>query len=257
MRLLRHWCLACPGWRAAVGLLTGGLTLGTMPPAMLSAQSSPAVVTKVTADVGYVQTGGNTNLTTLNVGERFTQQRGRLSLLQQLNVVYSEQRDTVKANQLRVATRGDYRIDQIMSVFFAVTFDRNRFAGIQRRFDEQVGVQARLFAGRRDTLRIEGGGNVTQEVRLDGIQRNFPSARAAGSWRHAFNRTSYFHQTAEFIPNMRDSDDWRLNTESTVVAPVSSKVGLKVSYVVRYDNLPAAGFVDSDRLFTTGLQLTF
>ena len=86
---------------------------------MLSAQSSPSVVTKITADVGYVQTGGNTNLTTLNVGERFSQQRGRLSLLQQLNVVYSEQRDTVKANQLRVATRGDYRIDQIMSVFFA------------------------------------------------------------------------------------------------------------------------------------------
>ncbi len=223
----------------------------------LAAQSTPGVVTKVTADLGYVQTGGNTNLTTLNIGERFTQQRGRLSLQQQLNIVYSEQRDTVKANQLRLIARGDYRIDQIMSVFVAVTFDRNRFAGIQRRFDEQIGIQARLFAGRRDTLRIEGGGTVTQEIKLDGVQKNFPAARAAGSWRHAFNRTSYFHQTAEFLPNMRDADDWRLNTESTVVAPVSSRIGLKVSYVVRYDNLPAPGFVDSDRLFTTGLQLTF
>ena len=221
------------------------------------AAQTPSVVTKITADLGYVQTGGNTNLTTLNVGERFTQQRGRLSLLQQLNTVYSEQRDTVKASQLRLIARADYRIDQIMSVFVAVTFDRNRFAGIRRRYDEQIGIQARLLAGRRDTLRIEGGGTVTQEIKLDGVQQNFPAARAAGSWRHAFNRTSYFHQTAEFLPNMRDADDWRLNTESTVVAPVSSRIGLKVSYVVRYDNLPAPGFVDSDRLFTTGLQLTF
>ncbi|MFM8566917.1 MAG: YdiY family protein [Gemmatimonadota bacterium] len=237
--------------------MTVATVLSLAAPATLAAQSTPRIVTKVTADLGYVQTGGNTNLTTLNIGERFTQQRGRLSLQQQLNIVYSEQRDTVRANQLRLIARGDYRIDQIMSVFVAVTFDRNRFAGIQRRFDEQIGIQARLFAGRRDTLRIEGGGTVTQEIKLDGVQKNFPAARAAGAWRHAFNRTSYFHQTAEFLPNMRDADDWRLNTESTVVAPVSSRIGLKVSYVVRYDNLPAPGFVDSDRLFTTGLQLTF
>lgn len=227
-------------------------------PDAVRAQAAPArPITKVTADLGFVQTGGNTQLTTLNVGERFTQQRNRLALLQQLTIVYSEQRDTVKASQLRVITRGDYRIDQILSLFVGVTFDRNAFAGIRRRFDEQVGIQARLFAGQRDTLRLEGGGTVTQEINLAGIQKNFPAARAATSWRHAFNRTSYFHQAAEFLPNMRDADDWRLNTESTVVAPISSKVGLKVSYVVRYDNLPAPGYEDMDRLFTTGLQITF
>ena len=146
-----------------------------------AAQVAPArAITKVTADLGFVQTGGNTQLTTLNVGERFTQQRNRLSLLQQLVIVYSEQRDTVKASQLRVITRGDYRIDQILSLFVGVTFDRNAFAGIRRRFDEQVGIQARLFAGQRDTLYYEAliqwGALLTGQGKYEEAVRQFQTA---------------------------------------------------------------------------------
>jgi putative salt-induced outer membrane protein YdiY len=42
-----------------------------------------------------------------------------------------------------------------------------------------------------------------------------------------------------------------------LIAPISQRIGLKISYVIRYDNVPQAGFSTTDRLFTTGLQLTF
>jgi putative salt-induced outer membrane protein len=225
--------------------------------APLAAQDAPAVVTKVTADLGYVQASGNSRVTTMNVGEKLTQQRGRLTIAQTFAFVYGKTRDSVSTNNLRTGLRGDYRIDRLFALFVGVTYDRNRFAGIERRWEEALGMQARLIGTASDTLRVEGGGTVTQQVGVDGTQRNFPSVRAAASWRHAFSRTSYFQQQLEYIPNLRETVDWRVNSESSVVAPVSQRIGVKLSYVIRYDNLPQPGFTETDKLFTTGIQITF
>ena len=65
------------------------------------------------------------------------------------------------------------------------------------------------------------------------------------------------------LPNLDDSEDLRVSSETAVVAPVSARIGLKFSYVVRYDNLPAlnaagtAPLQKTDRIFSTGIQITF
>lgn len=235
----------------ASALLTPTLLLAQAPAA------TPAVITKVTADFGFVQTSGNTQVTTMNVGEKFTQQRGRFTLQQAFALVYGQQRDTVNTNNLRANVRGDYKIDNIFSLFVGAGFDRNTFAGIERRFEEQLGVAARLLAAVSDTIRVEGGGSVTQQIGTDGRQQNFPSARGAASWRHVFTPAAYFQQNVEFLPNMKETEDWRVNTESSIIAPLSAKIGLKLSYVVRFDNLPEPTFSKTDKLFTTGIQVTF
>jgi len=225
--------------------------------APLAAQDAPAVVTSFTTDFGYVTTSGNTQVTTLSVGEKLTQTRNRLTLEQTFNLVYGEQQGTVNTNFLKAAVRGDYRIDRLFAVFLGAAFDRNAFAGIERRFEEQIGLQLRALAAPRDTLLLEAGGSMTQQTAVDGSQENFPAARAAGVWRHRFSPQSYFQQNLEVIPNLKDTDDWRINTESSLIAPISRRIGIKLSYVIRYDNVPEPGFRATDRLFTTGVQLSF
>lgn len=239
---------------AALLLLSGP----ALPAAALGAQDTPpAVINKLTADFGFVQTSGNTQVTTMNVGERFTQERGRWTFAQQFALVYGKQRDTVNTNNLRTSLRADYKVDRVFSFFTGAGFDRNTFAGIAQRFEEQIGLAAQVLAAPADTIRLEGGGSMTQQVPVEGIQQNFPSARGALAWRHAFTPTTYFHQNVEYVPNLSEHEDWRVNTESMIIAPLSARIGLKVSYVVRYDNLPEPGFQELDKLFTTGIQLTF
>ena len=223
----------------------------------LRAQEAPAVVTKITADLGYVAVTGNTEVTTFNIGEKLNQSRGRWTFDQGVTLVYSQQRDSVITNWFKANVRGDYRIDKILAAFTGVIYDRNTFAGIERRFEEQLGLTARLVGTARDTVRVEGGGSFTQQVGTDGIQQNFPSARGAMSWRHGFTASAYFTQQLEYIPNLKETEDWRVNTESALVAPLSAKIGLKLAYVIRYDNLPQPGFRSTDRLFTSGIQITF
>lgn len=233
------------------------VALAIAAPAARAQDELPPAITKVTLDFGFVQTSGNTDVTTLNVGERFSRERGRFTLSQAFAMVYGKQGDTVNTNNLRTTLRGDYEIDRVLAVFLGGGFDRNTFAGIERRFEETFGLQARVLALSKDTVNIEGGGSVTQQISVEGEQQNFPSARGALSWRHAFNSTSYFDQQVEWIPNLSETKDWRVNLESSVIAPLSARIGLKVSWVLRYDNLPQPGFSDTDRFFTTGVQITY
>jgi putative salt-induced outer membrane protein len=229
-----------------------------LPTSTAAAQdAAPASTTSLTGDLGYVATSGNTEVTTMSIGEKLTHGRGRLTLEQSFSLVYGEQQGTVITNNLRTGIRGDYRIVGTFALFAAGVFDRNVFAGIERRFAEQVGVQVRTIGSATDTLRIEGGVSVTQETAVGGAQSNFTAGRAAAAWRHAFTEASYFQQNLEFLPNLSDTDDYRFNTESALVAPISARIGVKLSYVIRYDNLPEPGFSTTDRLFTTGIQLTF
>ncbi len=223
----------------------------------LTAQDPAPVVTKITADFGYVQAAGNSQVTTTSVGQKLTQSRGRLGLEQTFNFVYGEQEGVVNTNFLRAGLRGDYKLGGHFSGFASVAYDRNSFAGIERRFEENLGIAWRAIGAPRDTLRIEAGASVTQQRSTAGVVQDFPAARAAFAYRHLFSETSYFLQTLEAIPNFKDTEDFRVNTESAVVAPISARIGLKLAYVVRFDHLPEPGFQKTDRIFTTGVQITF
>ena len=78
-------------------ILALALALAALAP-VLGAQQAPTVVTKITADIGYVAVTGNTQVTTFNIGEKLTQSRGRLSLEQGVGLVYSTQADSGISN---------------------------------------------------------------------------------------------------------------------------------------------------------------
>ncbi len=239
-------------------LLAAASLLAAINASSLRAQDeAPRVIQKFTGDFGFVQTSGNTQVTTTNVGERYTAESGRFMVTQAFALIYGKQRDTVNTNNLRTSLRLGYKVDRVFSFFIGGGFDRNRFAGIQRRFEEQIGLQARVLASASDTIRVEGGGSMTQQIPVNGIQENFPSARGALAWRHAFTTSTYVNQMVEYLPNLSEHEDWRTNYEASIIAPLSAHIGLKVSYVIRYDNMPQPGFSELDKLFTTGIQLTF
>lgn len=234
-------------------LLVCALLLGPS----LRAQDSAPAVKKLTADFGYVAVSGNTSVTTLSIGDKFTWNKARHTVEQNFSIVRGEQDGIENTNNLRAGLRWEYRIAGLFSGFVASTFDRNTFAGIKRRFEEQAGLVWRAIGSPTDTLRFDAGASLTQQRSTTGLVSDFPSGRAAGLYKHAFTARSYVEQRLEYLPNFKTPRDWRLNTETSLVAPVSTHIGLKVGYAIRYDNQPEPTFQTVDRLFVTSIQLTF
>lgn len=213
--------------------------------------------TSVTGDFGFVSATGNTRLSTLSLGDKVVRTDGRWVFSQLAAYVHGETNNTESANQLRVAGRSDFAFHPRFGAFGGVAFERNAFAGFKRRLDEIAGVSWKAIVAPNDSLSVDGGGVLTQESDVDGSSKNYPSARLAGTYKHTFTKSAYFAQLAEYIPNLQTGGAYRVNTESAIIAPLSAHIGIKASYAVRYDSRPPASFGTTDRVLTTGIQVSY
>lgn len=225
-------------------------------------EKKPPPPTELSADLGFVSVSGNTSTLTLSFAEKLIRRIPRWEFRQELGSVYGETDNTQTSNMLRALLRADYGLDGL-AIYGRGTFDKNKFAGVDSRFGEGIGLAWRVKKTEINQLNIEGGFELTQQDNLDGTSDNFSALRAASTWKHIFSENSYFFLGIEYLPNLDVSEDYRINTEASVVVPLSTHVAMKASYIVRFDNLPslnAAGttpLLKSDRIFSTGIQVTF
>jgi putative salt-induced outer membrane protein len=224
-----------------------------------AAQGSTPAVWKVggTVDASYVSATGNSEVTTMSVGDKLAATRGNWTLRQFAAYVYGKTDGVESANQLRAGVRAEYKISSRFSGFAGVTYERNAHAGFDRRIDELLGAQWRAFAAASDSLMLDAGAVFTQQVNTDGTDHNSPSARGALAYKHVFKANTFLTQGVEYVPNLEESGAYRMNTETILVAPISARISVKVGYVLQYNSRPPATFGTTDRVFTTGLQVSF
>jgi putative salt-induced outer membrane protein len=233
------------------------LLIHTALAALLSAALRPAQAQTFIADFGYVATTGNTHLATMNFGEKLNFKAKSWSVAQQTAYVYGKTTGVASANQLKSSVRADHTFLRAVGFFVGAAYERNRFAGFTMHIDGITGLTAKVPATSHDTLRFDAGGVLTHETRVDTTYKRFPAARAALQYKHSFGGKSYASQTGEYIPNLQSNGQYRINTESQLVAKMTTHFGVRVSYVVRYDSRPAEGFLKADRILTTGLQVSY
>ncbi len=214
-------------------------------------------VTSFTGDLGFVSASGNTNITTLTMGDKIVHTNGRWMFTQVGTYVNGETDNKQTANQLLLGARADFALDPRLSVFIGASYERNTFAGFNAREDEIAGVAWQAIVAANDSARIDVGGVATQESDVDSLYQTYPSARAALNYKHQFTKLAYFHQFVEYIPNLKTSGSYRFNTESALVAPLSTHIGIKVAYAIRFDSRPQPTFGTTDRLLTTGIQISY
>lgn len=246
------------GWLASHPLIVLALLALSLMPTRLSAQADPGQV-HVTGNLSFVNTTGNSDLTTLS-GDEVLQKMTEDSLWkfqQTAAAVYGRSEDSTTASAFTAGGRLDRILSSRLSAFAGANWQRNRFAGIARRFEELVGLGYQLLALERDQLSVEGGAAFNQQRSTTGVDDNFIAARAAGSYRHLLTDKAYIQQLAEFLPNLETGKDFRLNTETSLVAPISRAFAVKVAYTIHFDNLPEPGFKKTDRVLSSGIQVTY
>lgn len=213
---------------------------------------------KFAGDVGYVSTAGNSSVRTLNLGNRLSMKTGDVTLSQSFNVINGRSKGVEVTSLWRAGLRGDVAVEPTIGVYASIAFERNVFAGLRSRVANTLGLTAHLVKTPRDRFSVEGGMSLTSQRGVAGKGRDldFLGGRAATAFAHQLSSKASISQSVELLPNFRQSEDLRINTESLLTAPVSRHVSLRLSYIIRYDGLPEPGFLATDRLFTSGVQVS-
>ena len=236
--MLRADVLALPAAAAALLLCT--------PLRAALAQDQPKRPWKLQADFGLVNTSGNTSTTTVNAGQEGSYTTGAWTLGEAFNAVYGRTEGATSAENYNARLRADYAISPHIGVYLLGGWNRDRFAGIARRFDEP-----------RTKLNLEAGLSTIQQRPTVGADRNFAAARGAVHIKQMLGEKAYLEQKAEILPNLKTTDDVRINSETSLVAPLSGSIAFKAGYVIKFDNVPEPGFGKTDRFLTSGLQVVF
>ena len=240
---------------AATVVVSSSIALASA--AAQAAKPDTAKPLKVTAGLAYLDASGNTDVTSLTVNERLEWIRPHFVWAQSANAINGTTDGEESANLLAIGLRGDWKPHGRLSVYSLVNYDRNRFADIGRRFEEGAGLGYTMIERPRHKLTAELGAQFVQQRNLDKVSDSFLAGRAAELYRYTFRESTYFEERVEFLPNLETNEDYRMNGEASLVAPLSKHLSLKLGYVVRFDNLPEPDVKKTDRFLTSGLQVAF
>lgn len=220
-------------------------------------QDAPPPPLQVQADLGLMSAAGNSAITTLNAGEKVTFTRNALTLTQTFAVVYGRTGDSTTTNQWKASVRSDFEVAGPLGLYARGAFERNTTAGIARRFEEAAGLAAQILTLERTTLDAEVGAALNQQTSTADVTTSFASGRAAFSFKQFLSATAFATQDLEALPNFDETDDLRLNSETALTAPISTRIAVKLAYTIKFDNVPEPGFEKTDRIFSAGIQVVF
>lgn len=142
-------------------------------------------------------------------------------------------------------------------VFERFRWDRDLFAGIRHRNDFSVGVGRELWKTSKDLLIGELAPGYANEERVSDNHKSYASARAYAKYSHEFSETAKFSQDIEYVLSLADSRDTRVNTETALIANLSSVLAMKNSFVWKHDSRPAARKRKDDTILSLAMIATF
>ncbi|MCC7055549.1 MAG: DUF481 domain-containing protein [Gemmatimonadaceae bacterium] len=216
------------------------------------------------ADFSLAASQGNQEVNTVSLGQRYSYAFPTWKFSQTASAVRGTANGVRNAELYQAGARGDYNLTKKLTAYVATTGLRNTPAGLNSQFNESFGLGYKFVDTDIDKLQMSLG--------LGGLQRSFVGTNPStsdfvgnvdGMYRHMFSKVSYFEQVAGFTPNFSTTDAWQLTTKSSLVAPLSARIGIKVGYLVNYNNAPplkpasTQRFKKFDGLLTTGVQFTY
>jgi putative salt-induced outer membrane protein YdiY len=234
------------------------------PPAPAPPKPPPPPWETFHADLGFVNTTGNTNVSTANAADALTVWTAKDNKINQdFGVTYGTITHRVETSLWTADLRDSYTLTPDIGFFGLVEFDRNTFAGIDDRFAETVGAALTPVHTTHNRLEIDLGATYIEEGFADTITAsaatpsNYPAARGAFIYQYNFTKDTYLQESFEDLTDVDRVSNTLINSKSSLVAPISKHIAIKVSYEIRFANVPPPGFKTTDRLLTTDLQFNF
>jgi putative salt-induced outer membrane protein YdiY len=221
------------------------------------ARTEDAKPTTLTADFGYVQTSGNSEVTTVSGTDKLVHRAGPWSFTQEAGAVWGETGGVESAGRYGFGLRADRSLNARLSAYGLAAWRRNTFAGISRQFDEGVGLAWHAVTAKPHTLDLEGGAGLNQRRTTLKQEDTFGTARAGALYGYDFSEKSRFEARGAYLINLEDSEDSEGNARMSLTAPVAGSLALKLSYDFQYRNKPQPGLEKLDTTFGVGVQATF
>jgi putative salt-induced outer membrane protein YdiY len=222
------------------------------------ADDPPEKKWKEAAELSLVTANGNSKATTTSVKSRYEYAWSKLTLLELIGeALGASNANSVTAENYKANEKVTWKLVGKNYLYEKFGWDRDRFAGIQNRWDSSVGLGRLMIDLPHDKLTTELGGGYINEERKHAPRNDFASGRAYAKYLHQLSETANFTQDAEYIHNFDNRKAYRLNTETALIASMTTHLSLKASFQWKRNAVPPPGAVKDDTLTSVALIVNY
>lgn len=255
-------------FRVAVILIAGTLALGPWPASAQEAGTKPDDTPKgweSVASAGLTLTRGNSENFLATIGVNTARKWTADEVLLGASAGYGETRDKNADPETRTTT------DQYLKGFgqYNHLFTEELYAGLRLDaiYDNVAGIDYRATASPlvgyylikkpRTFLAVEAGPSFVAENLADEPAKQYIGLRFANRFEHKFSDRAKLWQTAEWVPQIDDFDNWVLTAEIGVSAALTKSLDVRLVAQDQYRNQPAAGREENDFKLIAGIGYKF
>lgn len=211
------------------------------------------------AELSYVQTGGNTDVMTFS-GKNLLKYSfaEKWSGTWEVGALYGETDGVNNAERYYTDLQTNYSASDTFFYYMKAGWLQDKFAGIDKRLYIGPGAGYNFLNGESHYLSAEAGLSYAAESYTDDTDNDFLEGRVLGKYEFVFNPKTKFTQTAEYLHNFDNSEKYRINTLTSLVTQLTDMFSLKISYEIKFQNEPSPETLDqTDTLFSVALVVNF
>jgi putative salt-induced outer membrane protein YdiY len=210
------------------------------------------------AEVSFLNTNGNTKTQTTAAKDSFSYDFNTLDRLElDGGGLGARSQGQVTAEQYFAGEKFQRKYDDRDYVFQKYRWNKNRFAGIADLQEITVGVGRDIWKTMDDLLTGELSPGYLNEERVGDTRVSAATSRVYSKYEHVFTATSKFSQDVEYIQNLQDKRDSRINTMTALTTALSAHFSVKTSFVWKRSTLPPAGRSKDDEITQFALIASF
>lgn len=220
------------------------------------AQEQPEPAWKGSLGLSFVSTSGNSDTQTLGLDFGLDRKPELWGLEIRAAAIRAEDSSVTTAERYNGSVRGKRALGDRWEVFVGAFGEQDKFSGYDLRYGAVAGGTYKALLGPTHTLSFDAGLTWTKEefvdlVDAEGMVHAQPSYDYVGgivgldyAWQ--ISDSAKLSERLVYLPNFDETSDWRAVSETALQAAISSKLALKLGYLVRYDHEPAVAGVDAD-----------
>ena len=210
------------------------------------------------AELSYVDTSGNSDVTTLSAKNKLTYQfTDKISARWKFQALNGESNGKRDAESYFTEIRGNYAPTERFFNYLSANWLKDRFADIDHRYTFGAGSGYKFLSGPRHSLLGEAGLTYTVEELINDSDTEYLGGRLYTEYEYQISKDTRFSQSLEALLDFEDMQNYMLNSETALITAINSVFSFKTSYVIKYDNEPAENSDDTDTVLAASLVASF
>jgi len=212
---------------------------------------------EVTGALGITYTDGVTDTTSISAGVDALREWPEWKLTIRWLSTFTKASGVTQANEHILITRGDYKLSDRASIFGSLLLEYDEIEGVEPRIQFILGYDRKLVT--KETFELLGnlGGGVLYEKYPVGGSTTDAIAQAGLDWTWKITKQLTYTQVLRFLPNISESGEYRVISESVFTTPISEMLDLRLTILDQYNSDPLPGVEKNDLKVVLAIAIRF